>query len=249
MDASQSPPAGKRAQQVADAIEAQIVGRRWPVGEVLGSEPELLEEHGVSRSVLREAVRILENHGVAEMRKGRGGGLTVRRPEVAPLARAAALYLDHQGATDVDLVETRLGLELTALDAAVANLDAGGRIALEEHAERERLALAETGLAPEAHSFHRLLVRLSHNPVLGLCTEMLLALQLEQQRTVWPDDRVPTLIARRSVDAHREITDAILAGDRDAAHAALRGHLGALAHGRATSICREPHRTHHQSAL
>lgn len=227
----------KLAQQVAEAVEAEIVQAGWPIGEVLGSEPDLLARFGVSRAVLREAVRILENHGVAEMRKGRGGGLTVRRPEVDVLARAAALQLDYLGATQDHLVDARLALELAALDLVVDNLDEGGRVALRTHMEHEQAILASTGLASQAHTFHRLLAQLSHNPVLAMCTEMLLGLQVERQRAVWADEAVPGAIAERSVQAHQDIVDALLAGDIERSRAAMRAHLCGLSHGRTGSIC------------
>src|SRR5205809_51921 len=71
------PALGKLAAQVARRIEAEVVRRGWPVGESLGSEPELRTRHGVSRSVLREAVRLVEHHQVARMRRGPNGGLFV----------------------------------------------------------------------------------------------------------------------------------------------------------------------------
>ena len=66
--------APKLATVVARSIENQVVALGWPVGEVLGSEAELLERFGVSRAVLREAVRIVEHTGAARMRRGPGGG-------------------------------------------------------------------------------------------------------------------------------------------------------------------------------
>ena len=65
------------ASVIARRLEDEIVARGWPVGEVLGSESELLEYFGVSRAVFREAVRVVENTGAARMRRGPGGGLIV----------------------------------------------------------------------------------------------------------------------------------------------------------------------------
>lgn len=230
----------KLAQQVASSIETEITTAGWPVGEVLGSETELRERFGVSRAVLREAIRILENHGVAEMRKGRGGGLTVRRPEVASLARAAALHLDYEAASLEHLADARLALESAALELAFSQLDEGGRVALRAHMQMEHDALESTGFAAHAHGFHRLLTRLAHNPVLTMCTEMLLDVQQRRQRELWADDDVPTRFSHRSVESHQRIVDALLAGDLDGARHELTTHLGGLAHGRTTSLCGEP---------
>ena len=50
-------------------------------GDLVGTEPELIEREGVSRALLREAVRLLEHHHIARMRRGPGGGLFVMAPE------------------------------------------------------------------------------------------------------------------------------------------------------------------------
>ena len=63
-------PTGTLAAQVARGIEAEVLRRGWPVGASLGSEPRLRERFGVSRAVLREAVRLVEHHQVARMRRG-----------------------------------------------------------------------------------------------------------------------------------------------------------------------------------
>jgi DNA-binding FadR family transcriptional regulator len=85
----------KKAEIVADQIAQTIVGQRWEPGDLFGSEVELIARYGVSRAVFREAVRLLEHHGLAEMRRGLHGGLFVRQPDPKPVARAMAVYLDR----------------------------------------------------------------------------------------------------------------------------------------------------------
>lgn len=72
----------KRAEAVARSILYAVVAEQLPAGTLLGSEAELMAEHDVSRAVLREAVRLLEHHRVAVMRRGPGGGLFVAEPSV-----------------------------------------------------------------------------------------------------------------------------------------------------------------------
>ena len=71
----------KKAEIVADQIAQTIVGQRWEPGELFGSEVELIARYGVSRAVFREAVRLLEHHGLAEMRRGLHGGLFIVQPD------------------------------------------------------------------------------------------------------------------------------------------------------------------------
>src|SRR4051794_26464474 len=89
----------KLASKIARDIEAEIVRRGWAIGESLGSEPALQERFGVSRSVLREAVRLVEHHQVARMRRGPGGGLIICEPDAGPATRAVVIYLEYLGTT------------------------------------------------------------------------------------------------------------------------------------------------------
>src|SRR2546430_16497264 len=63
-------PTKKLAEQTAEKIEMRIIEMDWPVGKVIGSEHDLLADYGVSRAALREAIRLLEDHNVAYMRRG-----------------------------------------------------------------------------------------------------------------------------------------------------------------------------------
>jgi DNA-binding FadR family transcriptional regulator len=105
----------KRAAQIARCLEAEIIGRGWPVGESLGSEYDLRQRCGASRSVLREAVRLLEHHRVARMRRGPGGGLFISAPDAVPAARAVLIYLEHRGTTVDELRDARAVLEPLAV--------------------------------------------------------------------------------------------------------------------------------------
>jgi len=102
---SVAPTAGtsprSRASQVAqllanDAAIALSVGKSR-----LGSEWDLCERHSVSRLVLRQAVRILEDGGVVESKRGRGRGLMIRAPHQAWVVRQVTSHLVRKGFDDV----------------------------------------------------------------------------------------------------------------------------------------------------
>ena len=67
-----SDPAPAAALKVAEMLAGRIVDEiaalGWPVGRVLGTEPQLAEQYGVSRNVLRETIRLLEHLNVAHTR-------------------------------------------------------------------------------------------------------------------------------------------------------------------------------------
>src|SRR5205823_13642264 len=97
--------APKLASVVARRIEDEIVASGWPVGEVLGSETELLDRFGVSRAVLREAVRIIEHSGAARMRRGPGGGLIVTEPNRDAVVAAISIWFSYVGITAAEIIE------------------------------------------------------------------------------------------------------------------------------------------------
>src|SRR6266545_1910401 len=88
----------KLAATTATRIVQEVVSRGWPVGAVLGSEPELLERYGVSRAVFREAVRLVEHRQVARMRRGPRGGLVVTSPTLESVIDPGAVYLFYANA-------------------------------------------------------------------------------------------------------------------------------------------------------
>ena len=92
------PPRASLAATVAERIVGDVARLGWPEGRMLGSEPELLARYGVSRAVLREAVRLVEHRQVARMRRGARGGLVVTAASVEPAAEAVAVRLLHAGA-------------------------------------------------------------------------------------------------------------------------------------------------------
>src|SRR5690348_15698820 len=89
---SDSARARKLGELVAHRITQEIIDRGWPVGQLIGREHELMAEHGVSRSTVREAIRQLERAGVAQMKRGLGGGLLVAAQPGAAASGVLATY-------------------------------------------------------------------------------------------------------------------------------------------------------------
>ena len=170
------PDAGqKRGQKVAFGILQDIADAGWPVGTLLGSERDLIERYGVSRAVLREAVRVLEHHQVARMRRGPGGGLFVAEPGVAATTEAVALHLHRLAITLTQLFEVRTAIEIAVLERGVPRLGTGDVEALQHALDAERSATA-VELRELAHGVHAVLAGISGNRVLELLTLVLLRL-------------------------------------------------------------------------
>jgi DNA-binding FadR family transcriptional regulator len=217
--ATSAPP--KKAEELAHRIETLVMGKGWPVGESLGSEPQLIERYGVSRAVLREAVRILEHHGVARMRRGPGGGLIVTAPDLLGIQRPAALYLDYAEVSPEDIRTVRTSLEVAAVEAAMRVMTPDGITRLQTLLEQERQVGADDLVAGPSADFHVLIAQLSGNPALLLFIETLVGLTFE--RTLHKDFDRDQLDAFH--ESHAQIVQVMLAGDVATAKSLMQSHL------------------------
>ncbi|HEY2204689.1 MAG TPA: FCD domain-containing protein [Pseudonocardia sp.] len=95
--AADAGPRGSRAQQVAAELEAQILTDRAAPGDRLGLRTELITRFGVSPAVMNEALRILRERDLVDVRPGPNGGVFVANPP--PQVRLGAVDLWHQGLT------------------------------------------------------------------------------------------------------------------------------------------------------
>ncbi len=215
-----SPEAGptdKRAPKIARLIEADIVRRGWAVGESLGSEQALQQRYEASRSVLREAVRLVEHHQVARMRRGPNGGLIICEPDAGPATRAIVIYLEYVGATLGDLLDARLVLEPLAASLAAERIDEAG-------IDRVRAALHGDG-----DQFHVALAQQSKNFVLQLFIDVLMRLTARyarKSRAGSPGEAIE-LVDQMHTD-HSDIVAAVTAGDAARARTLTERHVEAV---------------------
>jgi DNA-binding FadR family transcriptional regulator len=225
----------KLAEVVAQRLLAEITSGGWDVGSVIGSEAALLDRFEVSRAVLREAVRLLEYHSVARMRRGPGGGLVVAEPDPSASIEAMALYLDFQGIEIDHLRAVREAVELACLDGVT------DRIGEPDVARRLRAVLHGTEAdnpfgdsAPEhlgelSHLLHVELAELAGNPVLALFLRILITLWARQGEVAVTDGAEPPPETGGGITrAHQGIVDALLVGDGGLARHRMRRHLGVL---------------------
>lgn len=218
----------KLAAQVAQRIEADIATAGWPVGQVFGSENDLRERYGVSRAVLREAVRLVEHHEVAAMRRGPSGGLVVLAPDATPLTAALVIYLEYIEASVEDLLAARLLLEPLAARLAAGRLTEAGIIRLRRALPVEPASAGQPG-GTGHDQLHLTLGQLSGNPALNLFIDVLVQLtDIYAESPTAPGPAEVEAVNRESARAHHALADAIIAGDEaQAEHRATR-HLEAV---------------------
>ncbi len=217
---------GKGAEAVARNIATQVISEGLEPGALVGTEAELIEQEGVSRALLREAVRLLEHHQVARMRRGPGGGLFVMAPSVNAVTEVAAIYLARHGMTLGDLAELRTGVESSIAELAAQRIDDGGIATLRASLSREERA-TDVELREAVHDLHAAVAEVAKNRVLSLVALVLIRLsRLHQIERLAPKTRHQ--IAAEVLRTHEGIAAAVEAGDRELARHRMRRHLEAL---------------------
>ena len=173
--------------------------------------------------MLREAVRLLEYHSVARMRRGPGGGLVVTAPDATASIDAVAIYLDYQQVAVDDLRTVRDTIEIGCLEAVTARHD-DPEIAARLTASIRDLSPAVSAVA-RGHYFHTEIAELTGNPVLALFLRILTTVGSRRNKVPASESLG---IWERVDDIHEKILDAILAGDTPLAVHRMRRHLEAL---------------------
>jgi len=97
--------------EVADQIEEAIVSGLLKAGEKLPPERELVGRFDVSRRTLREALRIVEQKGLIEIKVGSRGGAFVKDLTTAPISESLALLIRSKKISLRELAEFRLDIE------------------------------------------------------------------------------------------------------------------------------------------
>jgi len=98
-------------QDVVDQIQEQILSGKIKEGEMLPSERDLRDLFKVSRGTIREALRVLEQKGLIEIRLGVSGGAVVKSASVGKVSESLALLIRHQKISLAHLAEFREELE------------------------------------------------------------------------------------------------------------------------------------------
>ena len=98
-------------QEVVAQIEEAILAGRLETGQTLPSERELKEQFQISRGTLREALRVLEQKGLIEIRLGVGGGSVVRAMDAGGVSESLGLLIRSQKVSLSHLAEFREGVE------------------------------------------------------------------------------------------------------------------------------------------
>jgi GntR family transcriptional regulator, transcriptional repressor for pyruvate dehydrogenase complex len=231
-------PGTSRTEALVDHLRRGIVGGELAPGRKLPSENQLVAEHGVSRTVVREAMTRLQAEGLVHTRRGSGSFVLTPPAEPdagAPVPRAAPAA---SVAERLDLIDYRVAIESEAAALAAARRPEGlvEAVRRAEHAFAGRAHAAgpehPAQLLGLDFAFHRSVAEASGNPLLLQAVDALGPAMIAMPRARLagtggagaapapdPDGRAVVVAAE-----HAAVAAAVAAGDPQGAAAAMRTH-------------------------
>ncbi|MDH3731170.1 MAG: FCD domain-containing protein [Acidimicrobiia bacterium] len=220
-------PAIPAYQQVAEQLTSLILAGELSQGQRLPVEAALAAEFGVSRSTVREALRVMSAQNLVVTLRGVTGGTFVVHPEpnqVSDYLEASLGLLSGSRAVELDeLLEARELLEVPAARLAAER-------ATDDQIEAMEAMLADPPDVVAGHrfegnrSFHSTILAASGNSLLLVMTEPVFGVL----RTHILRDSAPPTFWKRVAKDHRKIADAIAARDGDRAADEMATHLHKL---------------------
>ncbi len=207
--------------KVVHAIESQILTGQLTVGTRLPPEREFSDSLGVSRPVVREAVRTLVTRGLLETKHGIG--TMVRAVSRHEVVKPLTLFLRTCG-QEVNI--EHLHQVRSILEVENAGLAAEQRTE-DELADLVRICV-EMQEAPDPRQFalkdsefHRRLTRTTHNPLLILLLDSIQDLMAEVRTLVSEKSGLP----ERVMPTHVRVIECVASRDSEGARRAMREHL------------------------
>ncbi|TDE41717.1 FadR family transcriptional regulator [Nonomuraea mesophila] len=200
-------------ERVVEQVEEAIESGSLSPGERLPSERELMVQFSVSRSTVREALRVLQARGLVRSRPGDPHGAEVLpftpaalHKSMTTLARVAELSL-------AELVQFRMVLDSSA-GLLAARLRTDGQLAeMDAAVGRMRAAADHDAFVTEDVAFHDVVARASGNKLIQICTDVVRSIVLgliSEKLAAAPDKGA---LMRQTIEHHEAVLAAVRAGD------------------------------------
>ena len=227
--AAVSPPWTRRPANLASAVAGELVARivrgQHPEGTPLPPEPALCETFSVSRTVVREAVKMLQEKGLVQVRQGSGTTVTPRTMWNLLDELVLAATIAEEDGLDVldDLVVTRRLLEsdMAHVAARLATDDVAD--GLREIVDRmDGLVDDHVAYAHQDRAFHDLIMRTSGNRIARAVVRALESQVIHSDRYVGQTQRDLCVASNRG---HRRVYERIAAHDPEGAAEAMFTHI------------------------
>jgi GntR family transcriptional regulator, transcriptional repressor for pyruvate dehydrogenase complex len=216
----------KASDVLATELRERILSGEYPEGTPLPPERELVVQTRMSRTTVREALRILEVQGLIRIKAGRAGGAFVQRPGEESVASSLELLIRGRQIRLASVHETREAIEPSCARLAAVHRTAG---------DLQRLDAANEAIAAggDLDSFlqanvdwHIAVATAGHNEILtGIMMALSRAIYTATNNEGFVNDEVREIAAR----AHRSVTRAIRERDAEAAARRMARHVHSYA--------------------
>lgn len=202
-------------QRVVEQIEGAIARGELRPGQRLSSERELMGQFSVSRSTIREALRVLQAGGLLRSRPGDPHGAEVLAFSPATLHKSMTSLARVDELSLCELVQFRMLLDASANQLA-ARLHTPAELTEMDAAISRMRAAADRGydeFSAADVDFHEAVARASRNTLIQVCNDVVrsVVLNLIADRIVQSPDR--RALMRQSIDHHAEVLEAVRARD------------------------------------
>ncbi|HUT72253.1 MAG TPA: FadR/GntR family transcriptional regulator [Desulfatiglandales bacterium] len=206
------------SEQIADLIQDKILRDHLEIGTSLPSEKDLSLEFQVSRSVIREALRMLEVSGLVKIKKGPSGGIFVSNGFHKPITNSLNNLITLGDVTIDHLFDVRLLIEPHIAMEAALN-------AKNEHVKKLKELIDDSSnhqddpihLKRNNLKFHLLVAKASGNPVLSLLLESVIELLVKTTL-----DFLDLSLERHFFRVHERIAQVIAQGESEEAERLVR---------------------------
>jgi DNA-binding FadR family transcriptional regulator len=214
----------RAAVRVARKLVSGIRRRRLRPGAKLDAEHRMVEELGVARATVREALRFLELQGALRIKAGPGGGPVVSVPSADHLASVLSLHLQFAGASFRSVVDARVAIYPVLAAQAAENASHQDVATLHESIARLHECLGDADVfREEARRFMALIATASGNPVLAILVDALHTMSGETG-AAWDEKQ-----RRSALRSYEKAARAIENGEADEARSILEKSLAAAA--------------------
>lgn len=213
-----------------EQIKRKIEQDGMRAGDKLPTLNQLAIDFGVSRTVIREAVISLSSDGVLESRHGVGVFIRSKAEDTpaASLTDAVLAPLSGLKASFMDLLELRMAFEVHAAGLAASRRSWAQESMIWDAANQLEAAIGNEEALDECDAaFHRAIAEATNNSAFVEFFNVVSARITPRPAFTKASD--PSLVTpdylKQTVHEHREICEAITAGDAERAQAAMRSHL------------------------
>lgn len=215
----------KASDVLADELRRQILNGDLPEGTALPVERDLAVSSGLSRTAVREALRILEIEGLVQTRPGRAGGSFVQRPDSSSMSRSVGAFVAGRKVKFRALLEVREALEPAGAELAATHRDDADLAELDLACDRLEASFDDVpGFLLRNLEWHVIVVSASHNDLMDAFIRSLSQAILHGTEI---EDFYSETTRELTAAAHRKVVAAIRAQDAGKARRTMTRHVHA----------------------